>query len=165
MSCSTHGSKIDRIQVDYCRTTTVYPRTAKERAHWQSFTRSHSEHLILDRFSGTLELQFELAPGCSVTHKYQLKDRTPGSFFRRSSVCGQLSPNGIGCRANRRGRIPCTGSKAFDRVSDYHPIPRKSGAKDFRLLRQKSPPCRLSPVHAAYFFTDSGVQLRRDDFP
>ena len=75
MSCSTHGPKIDRIQVDYCRTTTVYPRTAEERAHWQSFTRSHSEHLILDRFSGTLELQFELAPGCSVTHKYQLKEQ------------------------------------------------------------------------------------------
>lgn len=76
MSCSTtHGPEIDRIQVDYCRTTTVYPRTAEERAHWQSFTRSHSEHLILDRFSGTLELQFELAPGCSVTHKYQLKEQ------------------------------------------------------------------------------------------
>lgn len=85
MSCSTtHGPEIDRIQVDYCRTTTVYPRTSEERARWRPFSRSHTEHLILDRFSGTLELQFELAPGCSVTHKYQLKEQVTDLLDRFS---------------------------------------------------------------------------------
>lgn len=84
MRRSTRRPKIDRIQVDYCRTTTVYPRTAEERARWKSLTRSHTEHLILDRFSGTLELQFELAPGCSVTHKYQLKEQVADLLDRFS---------------------------------------------------------------------------------
>lgn len=69
------GGKIDRIQVDYCRTTREYPETAEEREAWESFTWRYFEHLTIDRLTGTIELVQEPYPGCPITHKYQLKDQ------------------------------------------------------------------------------------------
>ena len=92
LTCPTHGPKIDRIQVDYRRRTTVFPQTDGE--HWKSFTRLYDEHLILDRASGTLELQFALGPGRSISHSYQAKEQVVDLLnqFSEEALFGDCYP-------------------------------------------------------------------------
>jgi hypothetical protein len=64
---------INKITLDYHRVTKIKPKGVSEGATWEFITWDYTEHLIIDRETGTLEHIQNIGTDCKVSRKYEIK--------------------------------------------------------------------------------------------
>ena len=70
--------RVDRVTVDYHRITRIKPKAVPEGAAWEYVTWDHTEKLVLDRESETLEHIQNIGSGCVVSRKYYVQGGVAG---------------------------------------------------------------------------------------
>jgi hypothetical protein len=68
------SDKINRIAVDYHRTTKIKPAMVPDDVTWEYLTWHYTEQLIVDRESVSIEHIQRIGSGCIITRKYQVEE-------------------------------------------------------------------------------------------
>lgn len=67
------SEEISRITLDYHRVTKIEAKQKPEDTEWKYLTRDYTEHLVIDRETGTLEHIQNIGPGSKVSRKYEIE--------------------------------------------------------------------------------------------
>lgn len=128
------GLPIDRICIDYHRTSKSYPKTQEERDAWQYFFWDYSEHLTIDRLSGTITLVQSVDADCTVTHTYRMK-QTVTSLLDHFSATNLF----FSCRT-----AACSNAESMDDEQDLIQDPNNRTFYHLTVQYEKGPDLLLS---------------------